>query len=54
MMSVRELIQAMLLIFCMLATGVILPIGLVAGNAAHDGGPITTASGPLFVFEKMP
>ena len=53
-MSVREFIQAMLLIFCMLATGVILPIGLVAGNAAHDGGPITTASGPLFVFEKMP
>ena len=34
-MSVREFIQAMLLIFCMLATGVILPIGLVAGNASH-------------------
>ena len=51
-MSVREFIQAMLLIFCMLATGVILPIGLVAGNASHTDGPAASAAGPVFVFEK--
>jgi hypothetical protein len=53
-MTVREFIQGVLLIFCMLATGIILPIGLVASNAVQDGGSIATASGPLFVFEETP
>ena len=38
-MTVKEFIQGMLLVFCLMATGVIWPIGLVAGSVSHDVGP---------------
>jgi hypothetical protein len=50
-MTVKEFIQSMLLLFCLMATGVILPIGLVIGSAAHDAGVAISAADPVFIFE---
>jgi hypothetical protein len=51
-MTVREFIQGMLLLFCLMATGVILPIGLVIGSAAHDAGVVISTADPVFIFEE--
>ena len=50
-MTIKEFIQSMLLLFCLMATGVILPIGLVIGSAAHDAGVAISAADPVFIFE---
>jgi hypothetical protein len=50
-MTVREFIQGMILVFCMMATGVVLPIGLVVGIASHDTGAVASSAGPVFIFE---
>ena len=49
-MTVKEFIQGMVLVFCLMATGVVLPIGLVAGSASHDDGVAVISTGPVFVF----
>ena len=51
-MTVREFIQSMLLLFCLMATGVVLPIGLVIGSAAHDARVVVSSAGPAFIFEE--
>jgi hypothetical protein len=51
-MTFEEFIQGMMLVFCMMATGVVLPIGLVAGSAAHDAGVVVSSAGPAFIFEE--
>jgi hypothetical protein len=50
-MTVREFIQGMMLVFCMMATGVVLPIGLVVGSASHDTEAVASSVGPVFIFE---
>lgn len=50
-MTVKEFIQGMLLVFCMMATGVVLPIGLVAGSAQHGVGVEVSSAGPVFIFD---
>jgi len=50
-MTVNEFIQAIMLVFCMIATGVVLPIGLVAGSAPHGVGVEVSSAGPVFIFE---
>ena len=50
-MTVKEFVQGMMLVFCMIATGVVLPIGLVAGSASHDAGVAASSTEPVFIFE---
>ena len=52
-MTVKEFIQGMVLVFCLMATGVVLPIGLVAGSASSANKAISTDSGPVFIFEQV-
>lgn len=51
-MTVKELILGMMFIFCLMATGVILPIGVVAGSASLDHRSAESSSGPVFIFEE--
>jgi len=51
-MTVKEFIQGMILVFCLMATGVVLPIGLVIGSAAHDANVVVSSAGPAFIFEE--
>ena len=51
-MTVKEFIQGMILIFCMMATGIVLPIGLVVGSASHDDRISVSSAGPVFIFEE--
>ena len=53
-MTVKEFIQGMMLIFCIMATGIVLPIGLVASSASRDAGVAVTSAGPVFIFEEAP
>ena len=50
-MTIKEFLQGMMLVFCLMATGVVLPIGLVAGSAG-EANKTRAASGPVFVFEQ--
>ena len=50
-MTIEEFIQGIVLVFCLMATGVVLPIGLVVGSEA-DGGKTTATDRPVFVFEQ--
>lgn len=50
-MTIEEFIQGIVLVFCLMATGVVLPIGLVVGSEA-DGGKTTASSGLVFIFEQ--
>jgi len=43
----------MMLIFCMLATGIILPIGLVVGSTAHGYRADVPPGKVMFVFEEV-
>jgi hypothetical protein len=52
-MTVKEFIQGMVLVFCLMATGVVLPIGLVAGSASSANETVSAGSGPVFVFEPV-
>jgi hypothetical protein len=47
-MTVGEFVQAVVLVLCLMATGIVLPIGLVAGSASHEDG----AAGPVFIFTE--
>jgi len=51
-MTVKEFIQGILLVLCMMATSVVLPIGLVVGSAPNAGKTIAVASPPAFIFEE--
>jgi len=51
-MTVKEFIQGMVLVLCLMATGVVLPIGFVAGSASHDTGAATPSAGPVFIFTQ--
>jgi len=50
-MMLKEFVQSLLLILCIMASGVVLPIGLVVGSSAHDTRAAATSAGPVFVFE---
>ena len=50
-MTVEEFIQGMVLVFCLMATGVVLPIGLVAGSAYGTNETVSADSGSVFVFD---
>jgi hypothetical protein len=52
-MTVMEFIQGIVLVFCLMATGVVLPIGLVAGSASSANETVSADSGPVFVFEQV-
>ena len=51
-MTVSEFIQGVLLVICIMATGIVLPMGLVASSASRDAGVAVTSAGPVFVFEE--
>ena len=51
-MTVKEFIQSILLVFCIMATGIVLPLGVVAGSASHDTGAAVSSAGPVFIFEE--
>ena len=51
-MTAKEFIQAMILVFCILGTGIVLPMGLVASSASHDAGVAVSSAGPVFIFEE--
>jgi len=51
-MTVKEFIQGMILVFCLMATGVVLQIGLVVGSAAHDTEMVVYSADPVFIFEE--
>ena len=51
-MTAKEFIQGMILVFCIMATGIVLPIGLVASSASGDAGVVVTSAGPVFIFEE--
>ena len=51
-MTVSEFIQGVLLVICIMATSVVLPIGLVAGSASNVDETLPAAAGPVFVFEQ--
>ena len=51
-MTVKEFIQGMMLVFCIMATGIVLPLGLVAGSASHEAGVAVSSAGPVFIFEE--
>ena len=50
-MTVRELILGMLFIFGLMATSVVLPIGVVVGSASLGHSAAASSAGPVFVFE---
>ena len=52
MMTVKEFIQGILLVLCMMTTSVVLPIGLVVGSAPNTGKTIAAAPPPTFIFEE--
>ena len=52
-MTVMEFIQGMVLVFCLMATGIVLPVGLVAGSASSADEVISADSGPVFVFDQV-
>ena len=51
-MTVGEFFQGMVLVICLMATGVVLPIGLVAGSASSADESLSIATGPVLVFEQ--
>ena len=53
MMTVKEFVQSLLLILCIMGSGVVLPIGLVAGSSSRDNGTAATSAGPVFIFEDV-
>jgi hypothetical protein len=50
-MTIEEFIQSIVLVFCLMATSVVLPVYLVLGSEA-EGGKITATAEPVFVFEQ--
>ena len=51
-MTVKEFVQSLLLILCIMASGVILPVGLVVGSSAHDTRAAVPSAGPVFIYEN--
>ena len=51
-MTVKEFIQGILLTFCLMATGIVLPIGLVVGSASHDVREAEHSARPVFIFTE--
>ena len=49
-MTVGEFVQAVVLVLCLMATGIVLPVGLVAGSVSHNVGGASHALGPVIVF----
>ena len=52
-MTVGEFVQTMVLILCLMATGIVLPVGLVAGSAAHGVGDASFSADPVIVFIEV-
>ena len=52
-MTVKKFVQSLLLVLCMVASAVALPIGLVMLGVSLADKPQLTASGPVFVFEQV-
>ncbi len=52
-MTVKECVQGVMLIFCMMFTSVVLPIILIVGSTAHDAVSPVASAGPVFIFEKV-
>ena len=51
-MTVKEFIQGVILVLCMMATGVVLPIGLVVCSAAQNAGEVVSSAIPVIIFEE--
>jgi hypothetical protein len=51
-MTIKEFIQSVMLVFIMIATSVVLPIGLVVGSASDTDEAYPSDSGLLFVFDQ--
>lgn len=52
-MTVSEFVQSVILVCCLLATGIVVPIGLVAVSAPGSDGARIAEAGPVFVFEPL-
>ena len=52
-MTVGEFVQTMVLILCLMATGIVLPVGLVAGSASHGAGDAPFSADPVIVFIEV-
>ncbi len=51
-MTVNEFVQSVILVLCMLATGIVLPVGLVAVGASQDATTSVSSAEPVFVFDE--
>lgn len=51
-MTIEEFIQCIVLVFCLMATSMVLPVFLVLGSEA-DGGKATASARPVIVFEQQ-
>ena len=51
-MTVKECVQGIMLIFCMMLTSVALPIILIVGSTSHDAVSSVATAGPVFIFEE--
>jgi hypothetical protein len=52
-MTVEEFVQSLVLIIVLLATGIVLPVGLVAVSGSSDSEVRPAGAGPVFVFEQV-
>lgn len=52
-MTVEEFVQTLVLILCLVAGCVVLPVGMVAGSMADPVAPGGPASRPVIVFEDL-
>lgn len=50
-MKLEELVQTVTFILCLVASGVVLPIGLVLTSAPHFTRPLTVLPEAVIVFE---
>ena len=51
-MTVAEFVQSVILVLCLLATGIVLPVGLVAVSTPGASEARTAGTGPVFVYEQ--
>ena len=51
-MTVKEFVQSVILVICLLATGIVLPVGLVAVSGASDGEARPADTRPVFIFDE--
>ena len=51
-MTVEEFVQSVILVICLLATGIVLPVGLVAVSGSSDAEARLADARPVFIFDE--